>query len=945
MPDVSLNGIEFTIKGSSDAASDSVKKLTQELTALKTALGKSAGINGFTNQIKKLENINTTMLSATGKILTEIGQIDFSNLQQAADGIKDIASAAKSVAGIKDVTPKTEPIQKATHSLKELFTAQRMTGDGSNKFLYGLDSMRVGLLGLLGGVGKAAGGLLKVGGSAAKAALKLSGFPPKKAITNVIRFVKSLGGVISSFKRILGYRLIRAAIKEIGQAFNEGIKNLYGWSTLVGGKFATSMNQISTSLLYFKNSLGAAVAPIVNALAPAIDFLIDKIVALINIINQLFAKLTGASSWTAAKKKATEYGDAVSGAGGAAKEALKYLAPFDELNRLPDENKGGGGGGNSEDYSGMFEEMTQFNEGISDFAENVRTAIENGNWSGLGVYLGAKLNQMIEEIDWSGIGANIGEKINAWFTTEFFTLKTINFQNIGASVAELLTGDNGIGGALRQIDFSNIGGILAEKTMILPEFFVGAINQLDFGVVGDSIGDLIKGFMNDLADQINKIDWGTTMGNLVTGIADFIKGLDINGIVESILKLTGSIIGAVIEGIGPLLVDLADTLTSPDTWTLVTAWLADLPAKMKQAGISAINALGDPIIDGLNSLIEKINSSGLAKALGIEVEPIEFKLIPDIPKEELTKNYDKAKAEIEAQSKQKPSSLSATANISSAKDNIPANDRKIGMLANFTDWRRSDAWKNGGDNMNYVGIGARFNTWKKDNKWENGGNDWNYVPIGANFTTWKKGDNWKNGNDDWKYVPIGAKFNTWKDALGTPSIAAEAKFSSYSVARAISNGANQIVVSAVASIVGTTGTGKALGGAYYGGSWHSIPQYASGGRPHGTMFWAGEAGPEVVGHVGGRTEVLNQSQLAATMYASVSAALSGLRFAMTAPAAPDGGMGGSDDALYNAFVRALESADFAVDNTINMDGDTVYRGVVRRNQQRRRQLGYNPMLT
>lgn len=961
MPDVSLNGIEFTIKGSSDAASDSVKKLTQELTALKTALGKSAGINGFTNQIKKLENINTTMLSLTGTILKEISQLDFSNIQQAASGIKNIASAAKQVAGIKDVAPKTEPIQQATHSLKEFFSAQRLTGEGSNKFLYGLDSMRVGLLGLLGGVGKVSDGLLKVGVAGANAARKLIGFSLKNVLKNTVGFVKHLGGVISSFKRILMYRLIRSAIKEIGQAFNEGIKNLYGWSTLVGGKFATSMNQISTSLLYFKNSLGAAVAPIVNALAPAIDFLIDKIVALINIINQLFAKLTGASSWTAAKKKATEYGDAVSGAGGAAKEALKYLAPFDELNRLPDENKGGGGGGNSEDYSGMFEEMTQFNEGISDFAENVRTAIENGNWSGLGTYLGAKFNQLIDDIDWSGIGAKVGEKINAWFTTEFFTLKTVNFQNIGKSIAELLTGDDGIGGALRQIDFTNLGGIVAEKTMILPEIIVGAINQLDFGVVGESLGDIIKGFFNDMADQINKIDWGTTMSNLVTGIVDFIKGLDINGIVESILKLTGSIIGAVIEGIGPLLVDLADTLTSPDTWTLVTAWLADLPAKMKQAGISAINALGDPIIDGLNSLIEKINSSGLAKALGIEVEPIEFKLIPDIPKEELTKNYDKAKAEIEAQSKQKPSSLSANANIVSAKDDIPAKDKQIEATADYRHWAIKGAvdpamsskaykdWTTWNSTLDYRHWAIKGTVDPKASS--NAYKDWTTWDSVLNYNKWAiKGTVNPKGSSDvykgWTTWDSTANFNKQKNSLGTPSIDSIANLIDYTLARAIQNGANQLVVSAVASIVSTvTGGGKASGGAYYGGSWHSIPQYASGGRPHGTMFWAGEAGPEVVGHVGGRTEVLNQSQLAATMYASVSAALSGLRFAMTAPAAPDGGMGGSDDALYNAFVRALESADFAVDNTINMDGDTVYRGVVRRNQQRRRQLGYNPMLT
>lgn len=934
MPDVSLNGIEFTIKGSSDAASDSVKKLTQDLTALKDALGKSAGVSGFTSQIKKLENINTVMLSTTGTILKEISKLDFSNIQQAASGIKNIASAAKVVAGIKDVAPKTEPIQQATHSLMDFFNAQRLTGEGSNKFLYGLDSMRVGLLGLLGGVGKVSGGLLKVGVAGANAARKLIGFPPQNVIKNTVGFVKHLGQVASSFKRVLGYRLIRTVIKEIGQAFGEGIKNLYGWSTLVGGKFAVSMNQISTSLLYFKNSLGAAVAPIVNALAPAIDFLIDKIVALINVINQLFARLTGASSWTAAKKKATEYGEAVGGAGSAAKEALKYLAPFDELNRLPDENKGGGGGGNAEDYSGMFEEMTQFNEGISDFAENVRTAIENGNWSGLGTYLGAKFNQLIDDIDWSGIGAKVGERINAWFTTEFFTLKTINFQNIGKSIAELLTGDDGIGGALRQIDFTNLGGIVAEKTMILPEIIVGAINQLDFGVVGESLGDIIKGFFNDMADQINKIDWGTTMSNLVTGIIDFIKGLDIGGIVESVLKLTGSIIGAVIEGIGPLLVDLADTLTSPDTWKLVTAWLADLPAKMKQAGISAINALGDPIIDGLNSLIEKINSSGLAKALGIEVEPIEFKLIPDIPKEELTKNYSAAKAEIEAQSK--------------------ANPTNIDSMANYVDWGIKGTAHPASSSAAY----KNWTTWGSTANWNS------YQVYGSTseskakqFTTWSSTANWN------RYQVYGStsaekqkSFTTWSstanftkqtNSLGTPSIDTVANLIKYTLAGQISDGIGRLLVNAVANIVNTVGggSGKASGGSYYSGTWHNIPQYASGGRPHGTVFWAGEAGPEVVGHVGGRTEVLNQSQLAATMYASVRSALAGLRLTMTAPAAPDGGMGGSDDALYNAFVRALESADFAVDNTINMDGDTVYRGVVRRNQQRRRQLGYNPMLT
>ena len=60
-----------------------------------------------------------------------------------------------------------------------------------------------------------------------------------------------------------------------------------------------------------------------------------------------------------------------------------------------------------------------------------------------------------------------------------------------------------------------------------------------------------------------------------------------------------------------------------------------------------------------------------------------------------------------------------------------------------------------------------------------------------------------------------------------------------------------------------------------------INDYASGTtNAHGTLFRAGEAGPEIVGHIGGRTEVLNQSQLAATMYNAVRSAMSGLTIDM-----------------------------------------------------------------
>ena len=54
--------------------------------------------------------------------------------------------------------------------------------------------------------------------------------------------------------------------------------------------------------------------------------------------------------------------------------------------------------------------------------------------------------------------------------------------------------------------------------------------------------------------------------------------------------------------------------------------------------------------------------------------------------------------------------------------------------------------------------------------------------------------------------------------------------------------------------------------------WKSIPMYANGtanAGMHGTMFVAGENGAEMVGHINGQTEVLNQSQIKLAMRSAV----------------------------------------------------------------------------
>ena len=67
---------------------------------------------------------------------------------------------------------------------------------------------------------------------------------------------------------------------------------------------------------------------------------------------------------------------------------------------------------------------------------------------------------------------------------------------------------------------------------------------------------------------------------------------------------------------------------------------------------------------------------------------------------------------------------------------------------------------------------------------------------------------------------------------------------------------------------------KKNGGIFSGGSWHNIAKYAGGGMPGmGQMFIAREAGPELVGRIGNHTAVMNNNQIVASVSDGVFNAL------------------------------------------------------------------------
>ena len=407
----------------------------------------------------------------------------------------------------------------------------------------------------------------------------------------VTKFASGLKGLVSSFKRILMYRAIRTLIKSITSAFREGVNNLYQWSSLFGGEFAQSMDRAATAMQYFKNSIGAAIAPVINALVPILEAVIDKVVQLLNVMNQFFAKLNGAAYWTRAVKSAKKYADATNGAAKATKKLKDYTLGFDELNVFNDKSgAGGSGGGAGTDYGSMFENVKNFDSDIADFAEKFKDAIKRGDWKSAGQLLGNKINSIFASIDWVGSGKKFGTVFGGIFSTLRYTLDTIDFKAIGSHIATWLNN------AIANINFADIGALMWKKFTILFDFLVGAISTLDWSLIGNSIGQFLVGSIGSLGDWIATVDWNSLGQSLVNAVFGLVTSIDYGAIVNSFFTLLGSAFAGSIQ----LLIGL---LTG--AWENVKKDFSQMMEKTGKEGIGAFFAGILNIIKGVGSWLDK----------------------------------------------------------------------------------------------------------------------------------------------------------------------------------------------------------------------------------------------------------------------------------------------------------------------------------------------------
>lgn len=602
-----LNGISFEIVGDN---TDGLKKLDE-------VLAKLTSLQSFANDGISLGKV-TNALRRLNRCLSEISEDNINKIERlskALEKLGDLNGKIKLPSKIKmpkiiepdpdkdpEKTPATpptatEPVTQRTDTVTSGFGGLLAKLDQlGNKYLAVGEAVKnfaaqhKGALAVLGLIGKAAQGLSKVLGGVITTAGKMAVSFGKKlwtdmtsGITNAIKKIDGLGRALG---RIVLYRSLRALIKNIAAGFQEGLQNAYQWAQLTGNQFASSMDQIASSSLYAKNSLAAMAMPLYNAVAPAIDYIIDKFVALLNVINQVFAILGGAASWTKAVKVQKSWGDAVKGAGGSARKAKKdidlYLASFDELhvmNEPKDSGGGGGGGGGGAglDALDMFEEVP--------IDSRLKDLIENGKWYEIGQLLADKLNTIlqagdewiltkfepwamkfatglaqflngfIDGLNWELLGKTIGDGLNAIIRACNRFDEEFRYLNFGASLGRAFNS------LVDTIDIDALAEHIANKWNRIILIITGFIEELDFSKLGAKLGKgvqqifdrvnlgaaargIIKG-LNGIRDLLNnfnnEINWNEIAARFANNINQILYNVDWYGLSLAVFDIVNNI--------------------------------------------------------------------------------------------------------------------------------------------------------------------------------------------------------------------------------------------------------------------------------------------------------------------------------------------------------------------------------------------------------------------
>lgn len=527
MADINMDNVNIEIQSSSDKATSGVDKLIQTLNNLNSALsGSQNNINRYIQNMKEIGNVSKNIKAP--QISTKGANENLS---------KELAFLNSNAPKVDLPSPKNNGFKqtgKETDSLKSKFQSLGSTAD-------------------------------RIGNRIAKMFMSVG--KSKMARIGIKALDMSFGGLGSKLSNI------KDKVSSVLKSFSKYALALYGIRSAfyavrnVTNEFLSSQDkmaqQLSANISYLKFSLGSMLAPVINYLTN----LMFKLLQIIQYIVYYFARIN-----IFAGRSAKSYASMGKSASKAAKETQKQLQAFDELNNINlDKNNGSGGGGGA---GGITPDIDLSK--VKEFSGPILDAIKLGDWYGVGMEIGRKINEaldkinwnviqtkvqkiatniadllngLVDGIDWTDLGKTIGEGINTAiiFADSFYS--RANFENLGKGIGR------GINGIFNTVDWAGLGRMVTNRLNAIIDTLYGIFSTIDFKKIGKSfttalnsaianihwdnlgkvLSDGIKGILDFVAEFIGNLDWQ----KIAQAIEELLSNIDWVGIMRSIGNLLG----------------------------------------------------------------------------------------------------------------------------------------------------------------------------------------------------------------------------------------------------------------------------------------------------------------------------------------------------------------------------------------------------------------------
>lgn len=320
--------------------------------------------------------------------------------------------------------------------------------------------------------------------------------------------------IIGLAKRVFVFTLITKALRGVREYLWRGIK---------------TNDEAVAAIARLKGALQTLAQPILQVVIPAFTWLINILAKVVSAIASFVAILFGKSAKQniQAAKSFNAESKAIKGVGGAAKEAAKSLASFDEINQLAGETAGGGGGAGGGAGSDPLFDLEDYK--LPDWLEKLA-----GN---------LRINFKDVFFKWSDLtGEDIAKKIIAGLSALAGGVAGFAIGGIPGAILGTLAGC-ALGLIFDSLIFDNDGKISKEEALQMICLAAGALVG---GVIGFSVGGAAGASIGALVGA----SLGLYLSSLFFDDAGQITDRDaLKSLVDALVIIAGAVIGFKVGGI------------------------------------------------------------------------------------------------------------------------------------------------------------------------------------------------------------------------------------------------------------------------------------------------------------------------------------------------------------------------------------------------------------